>query len=665
MKQTRNLLRYLLFFTVIQIITLSTLYLFKGQEFDLFITERQTEIKGQYSLVTQTYQQRMKMVYERLSTPEVLTLIEKASVANAEERNRLREDLYSKILPLYKHLQQNSFRQIHFHFTDGTSFLRMHQPAIFGDQLAGYRPSVMLVNSTKQPVAGYEMGRNWQAYRVLFPLFTAAGHHLGSVEFGRPFSILLSDLMDSFPAEYRFIVNRQMAARHLEAADLRDHFTVTSFADDFILESDDQKAIEGHPHPGNQGHISQRQLDRITHALQKSLARHLPAYQTVSLPLFLADQAFLLHLLPIHDISGENAGYLMAYEQSPTLLAMQRRYTIGYLLVTVFSLLLIAVHSQYTTKLLNKMNLLKKLQQEIKESHAELDQIFDTAADGMRLINLDKEIIRANSTMASLVNLPLDQLIGKKCYEVFSGPDCHTANCPLTLIRKGGEHIANESLKVRPDGTTSTCLVTATPFYNGNGELTGIIEDFRDISERKRMEQQLQTLSTTDELTGLCNRRGFMNLAQQQLNYVERAGGEIFIIFADLDNMKWINDKLGHKAGDKALILTAKLLRTAVRDTDIIGRMGGDEFAVLLTSASSSDSEPILLARLEHELAEINKGLPLEQQIAISFGIAHNPGEATLEELLIMADAKMYAVKKKRKAAAGVMEQEAAGSKFA
>ncbi len=645
MKQTKNILRYILFFVVIQLITLSSLYLFKGQELGSFMTERQTEIKGQYSLVTHAYQQRMKMVYERLSTPEVLTLMDQASIANKEERNRLRQELYSTMLPLYQHLLKNNFRQIHFHFADGTSFLRMHQPQLFGDQLTGSRPTVTLVNSTKLAVAGYEMGRNWQAYHSLFPLSTAAGHHLGSVEIGLPFSTLLNDLMDNFLGEYRFIVGRQMAAKHLDAADLRDHFTVTSFSDDFLSETADQKAIEPHSHGrvGNQNDINQKQIEQINQALQNNLAKHLPAYQAVSLPLFLADQAFLVHLLPIHDIAGETAGYLMAYEQSPTLIAMQRRYTTGYLLVTAFSLLLISMHSLYTTKLLNRLHLQQKIQQELNESHAELDQIFNTAADGMWLINLNKKIIRANSAMANLVHLPMDQLIGKKCHDIFSGPICHTDNCPLHLIGKEGKHTETETEKVRSDGTTTTCLVTANPFYNSSGELTGIIEDFRDISERKRLEQQLQSLSTTDELTGLCNRRGFMNLAQHQLDYVKRAGGKVFIIFADLDNMKWINDTLGHEAGDKALVLTARILRIAVRKTDIVGRMGGDEFAILLTSASSSDSEAIVLARLEHALAGINKGLPPEQQIGISFGVVHDPGGVSLEELLVLADARMYA----------------------
>ena len=111
MKQTKNLLRYLLFLVVIQIITLSSLYLFKRQELGSFMTARQTEIRGQYTLITRAYQQRMKMAYERLSTPKVLTLMEQASVADKEERSRLRQELYSTMLPLYQHLLKNIFGQ--------------------------------------------------------------------------------------------------------------------------------------------------------------------------------------------------------------------------------------------------------------------------------------------------------------------------------------------------------------------------------------------------------------------------------------------------------------------------------------------------------------------------------------------------------------------------
>ena len=122
MKPTRHILRYLLFFAAIQVITLSALHLFKAQELDHFFTQRQSDIEGQYRLVTHSYQQRIEMSYEKtFSTPEVLALMEQASVADAEERGRLRQALFSRFLPLYQTLLKNSFRQVHFHLADGTS----------------------------------------------------------------------------------------------------------------------------------------------------------------------------------------------------------------------------------------------------------------------------------------------------------------------------------------------------------------------------------------------------------------------------------------------------------------------------------------------------------------------------------------------------------------
>ncbi|MFH2122552.1 MAG: diguanylate cyclase [Pseudomonadota bacterium] len=658
MKRPRHLIFYILFFVVIQGITYFSLSLFKKQEFNAFVAERQAEIHGQYALITHLYRQRIRMGFEKnFAVPEVLILMEKASAANADERNRLRQELYRHMLPLYSYLQKNGFKQVHFHFADGTSFLRMHLPQKFGDQLATIRPSIMLVNSTQKPLDGYEVGRHWQAYRFIFPL-SAGNQHLGSVEISLPISTLLKDLMDSFHAEYRFIVKKDMAAVTLDATELNDHFKTTSFSNDFLSCTQDLERLTDHHHPDNDGHINQQQIDEINQGLRQNLNKALQGGQTVSLSHFLNHKSFLLHLLPVHDISGKEAGYLMTYEQSSSLMAMQRRYMVGYLLVTVFSFLLIVLHALYSGRLFTRMLMQQKLQQELENSHADLDQIFNTAADGMRLVGLDFEIKRANTTMANLAQLTLEQMIDKKCYDVLSGPNCHTDNCPLYQIRNGAGRIEYESTRTKADGSSITCLVTAAPFYNGSGELTGIIEDFRDISERKQMEQKLHTLSTTDELTGLCNRRGFLSMAQQQLDYVKRAGGEIFLIFADLDNMKWINDNLGHEAGDKALVTTARLLRIAIRDADIVGRMGGDEFAILLTSASSRDSEVILLNRLEQELAESNKGRPPEQRIAISFGIAHDMGNNSLEELLTQADARMYEVKRKRKAEAAARLRE-------
>jgi PAS domain S-box-containing protein len=124
-------------------------------------------------------------------------------------------------------------------------------------------------------------------------------------------------------------------------------------------------------------------------------------------------------------------------------------------------------------------------------ANTELTQIFDTAADAMRVVDRDFNIIRVNETFAALSGMTKEEAIGKKCYEIFWGPLCHTKHCPLTRILGNVDCVECDSEKVRKDGVKIPCIVTATPFRGPDGELLGIVEDFKDISERKKSEQAL------------------------------------------------------------------------------------------------------------------------------------------------------------------------------
>jgi PAS domain S-box-containing protein len=135
---------------------------------------------------------------------------------------------------------------------------------------------------------------------------------------------------------------------------------------------------------------------------------------------------------------------------------------------------------------------LRKAEQKVQEVNMELSQIFDTAADGMRVIDLDFNTLRANRTFLDMAGIDDKEIEGRKCYDLFSGDTCHTASCPLKRIRNGEERIEYDAIKVREDGVEIPCIVTATPFRNRRGELVGIVEDFKDISDRKRTEGELQ-----------------------------------------------------------------------------------------------------------------------------------------------------------------------------
>jgi diguanylate cyclase (GGDEF)-like protein/PAS domain S-box-containing protein len=171
-----------------------------------------------------------------------------------------------------------------------------------------------------------------------------------------------------------------------------------------------------------------------------------------------------------------------------------------------------------------------------------------------------------------------------------------------------------------------------------------------DISDRKHMEEEIMALSMTDQLTGMHNRRGFLSLAEHHLRLSDRTKKGILLFFADLDGMKWINDKMGHKEGDNALIEVATVLKDTFRSSDIIARMGGDEFAVLAIDSSKLDPE-ILTNRLHNQLEALNSKENRKFRISVSVGCAYYDPEkpSSIDELMAHADKLMYEQKKKKK----------------
>ncbi len=169
-----------------------------------------------------------------------------------------------------------------------------------------------------------------------------------------------------------------------------------------------------------------------------------------------------------------------------------------------------------------------------------------------------------------------------------------------------------------------------------------LIARVADPSERCRLEQELRELALVDDITGLHNRRSFMLLAEQAVKEAGRAQRPVIALFVDVDQLKAINDTHGHAAGDRALRLVAGALRAACRESDIIGRLSGDEFGIVLAEAHELGG---LEARVRCRVAEAANQTPYP--LSVSIGIAQcQPGEAcTLAELLERADRAMYAEK--------------------
>ena len=165
-----------------------------------------------------------------------------------------------------------------------------------------------------------------------------------------------------------------------------------------------------------------------------------------------------------------------------------------------------------------------------------------------------------------------------------------------------------------------------------------------------RLQERLRLMSITDELTGLPNRRGFFVLAEQQLRAAQRSGGSLVLLFADLNGFKMINDTLGHQAGDEALCSMASLFRQSYRDSDIIARMGGDEFAILLVNPTDRGVKAAQ-NRLQHNLNQFNDRENGVYHLKVSIGMAEfEPAvQSSIDALMRLADERMYAEKERSK----------------
>ncbi len=203
------------------------------------------------------------------------------------------------------------------------------------------------------------------------------------------------------------------------------------------------------------------------------------------------------------------------------------------------------------------------------------------------------------------------------------------AGCPLTL---------QQDIRVG-----AFCIVDTKP-RKLDAEERGLLRDLSRIAER---ELEVLQLATTDDLTGLSNRRGFEALGHHLLQLCKRAHSGASMLFFDLTGFKQINDGYGHAEGDLALVGFANVLAAAMRETDVLARLGGDEFVALVVGAEDG-SEAQIIERVRSGVARYNREQQRGYELKFSVGLAHfDPSkETTIADLITVADQAMYVNKR-------------------
>lgn len=279
------------------------------------------------------------------------------------------------------------------------------------------------------------------------------------------------------------------------------------------------------------------------------------------------------------------------------------------------------------------------------------ETIFENNFAGMVVLGPGKRIIDYNKAAEkffeainiSLNNYPIERILERepKLLEIF---ESETSRDFSSVI----------------DGEKRFFEIDAVPLGDPHDGNTRMLKSIRDITEERRIQEKLEFLATTDSLSGLYNRAEFMNLAQREFARVKRNNGEMSLLIMDVDNFKFINDTFGHAAGDEMIREIGNIIRTAFRKTDIAGRIGGEEFAVVLKNASLEEAK-----RVAEQFREIVAGKKVaygEQEISftVSIGLAAIRGNSddikNIEAILKMADDALYKAKAKGRNCVATLE---------
>jgi diguanylate cyclase (GGDEF)-like protein/PAS domain S-box-containing protein len=200
---------------------------------------------------------------------------------------------------------------------------------------------------------------------------------------------------------------------------------------------------------------------------------------------------------------------------------------------------------------------------------------------------------------------------------------------------------------VHASGDHLWVMVSASLLHDSAGRALNAILQFQGIDERKHLEGQLEHLADHDPLTGLYNRRRFGRELSRQMAYARRYGGCGAVLMIDLDDLKQVNDRFGHAVGDELISGAAGLLRGRLRSTDVLARMGGDEFAVLVPNATLPEAELLAeeLNAVLREESSLSVGNPAAVSASIGVAVFDDRAELTGHDVLVSADHAMYAAK--------------------
>jgi len=291
----------------------------------------------------------------------------------------------------------------------------------------------------------------------------------------------------------------------------------------------------------------------------------------------------------------------------------------------------------------------KKAEETLRKSQQEFAAVFNSSPEALVYVDENSNIVNINPRFTELFGYTLEEIKGKDIDSGIIHPSSKLKEGERLTKGSFEGYLNYETIRKKKDGTLFPVSLSVSNITI-DGKLTGGVATYVDITERKKLKEKLQKLAHFDVLTGSYRRGYGLNLLEQQIKTANRRNTLITLFYLDIDRFKYINDTFGHNEGDKVLKEAAKLFKSTLREVDIICRIGGDEFLLILPD-TSPEKAPQIRERINKNLKKLNQELTKPYKIDFSIGLScYNPSNPlSIEELIRIADENMYKEKKKKK----------------
>jgi len=564
-----------------------------------------------------------------------LYLILKSGCMHEAWKSGDRQELSRCTSPLYPEMHsQFDVVDLAFYTAGKKTLLSFLHPELFGTS-ADESFTLARVHNTGEASFGLNLSRSGMLMLRAVRPYLADGRLLGFVEMGVRVERLLENLSGAYDVGLTVLVNKEhlnhegleQGVRELvsEGLDgLVEHVAIINITEELgagliqFLDSDD--------HGGEIEQFRYKKHDR--------------RYSATHIPLIDEAGSIIGKLAVVKDITYIHDSFEMIFIVSSLILA------------AVGSMLFLLLRGYLGTRQRHLINLYGVLQDEVEDRRsAELASRRLASAvehSGSMVVITDSEgsIEYVNPRFSHVTGYSSQEVLGENPRILKSGENPQLEYDQLWETIKVGKHWYGELLNRKKSGELYWAAVSISPVSDEKDNTVNFVAVSDDITKKKESLEEMERLAFHDPLTGLPNRRLMLSHMEQILLHIKRDGGIAAMFFMDLDRFKQINDEMGHDAGDELLNTVAWRLTSTLRGQDVVGRLGGDEFLVLLPNIVHIEDAEIVAKKILHVMSEPISLRGQEIIISFSIGIAIAPQDGDdVEMLLKLADEAMYRAK--------------------